>query len=108
MAAPKKPRRKQQSDRADIMATRAGFVAALLHELDETTGDTARSALLKMIGQVHQHFEPPPVVVEMPPEMTPDEALAVLDAALPGWSDDLILAVHAEGLRRAIPGFVPR
>ena len=39
---------------------------------------------------------------------TPEELLDALEADLPGWSDREILAVHAEGLRRGIPGFSRR
>ena len=108
MAAHKKPSRKPLSKKAQVIATRDGYVDALLRELDKKTGDTARSALLKMIGQVHQHFDAPPPVVEERVDLTPAQALAVLEEALPDWSDELILAVHDEGIRRGIPGFVPR
>ena len=39
---------------------------------------------------------------------TPAPLLEELRADLPHWSDDEILAVHAEGLRRSIPGFEAR
>jgi len=107
MAAPKKPKRKPIKQRLSEVATRDGFLTVLLAELDETTGDTARSGLLKMIGQVMQHFEPPP-----PPEPEDDDdpaaLLSVLIADLPAWSDEELLAAHAEGLRRGIPGFTAR
>ena len=40
--------------------------------------------------------------------MSPEEVLAALEAGLPTWSDTELLAVHAEGLRRGIPGFTER
>lgn len=39
---------------------------------------------------------------------TPAQLLAELVADLPHWSDEEILAVHAEGLSRGIPGFEVR
>jgi len=90
------------------MATRDGFIDALLRELDDTTGDTARSALLKMIGQAHRHFDPETPVLEERAEMSPAESLALLEESLHEWSDEMILAVHDEAMRRGIPGFVPR
>lgn len=41
-------------------------------------------------------------------DVTPAEMLAMLIAGLPDWSDEEMLAAHAEGLRRGIPGFAPR
>jgi hypothetical protein len=41
-------------------------------------------------------------------EPTPEELLALVLEDLPRWSDAELLAVHAEGLRRGIPGFGPR
>jgi hypothetical protein len=43
---------------------------------------------------------------ETPP--TPAQLLAELQADLPHWSDEELLAAHAEGLRRGIPGFEAR
>ena len=41
-------------------------------------------------------------------EPTPAEILEILVAELPRFSDAELLACHAEGLRRGIPGFVER
>ncbi len=41
-------------------------------------------------------------------EPTPEQILEELIEGLPDWSDEELLAAHAEGLRREIPGFVER
>ena len=39
------------------LSTRAGYVTALVEELNQSIGGTARTQLLKMIGSVYQHFD---------------------------------------------------
>ena len=40
--------------------------------------------------------------------MSYNEILEALAGQVPGWSDDMLLIAHAEGLRREIPGFTER
>ena len=105
---PSNPERRPLEGDYQSISQRDGYIQALIKELDQTTGDTARSALLKMIGQAFRHFDEMPTEQPDDTPLTPTEALAMLEQDLPRWSDTLILAVHAEGLRRAIPGFVVR
>ncbi len=105
---PSNPPRRPLSSEYDEIAKREGYVRALMKELDETTGDTARSALLKMIGQAFRHFDEVPKQEDEQGPLTHEEACTLLEQDAPDWSDRQLLIIHAEGLRRGIPGFVER
>jgi len=85
---------------------RAFLVWRLDHVRRWIAGDTgiARTKLLEEERAIMRELET--LSPTTPP--TPAELMAELVADLPNWSDAEILAAHAEGLRRGIPGFMER
>lgn len=100
------PRAPVQED-YEALRSREVYVSALIRELDGLTSDGARAQILLLLGRALRHFDPTPAEEEETP-LSPADTLALLEDDLPGWSDLELLAAHAEGLRRGIPGFCPR